>query len=74
MKIIQEFIADVKNGENIDVYLTVLVCTVIVVLDLVGIVQPSIVTAAILLTLVCFHSVRFLREKHLVNFVTPSSV
>jgi hypothetical protein len=43
MKIIQEFIADVKNGENIDVYLTVLVCTVIVVLDLVGIVQPSIV-------------------------------
>lgn len=51
MKIVQEFIADIKKGENIDVYLTVLVCTVVVVLDLIGVVQPSIVTAAILLTL-----------------------
>lgn len=51
MKIIQEFIADIKNGENIDVYLTVLVCTVVVILDLIGVVQLSIITSAILLTL-----------------------
>ena len=51
MKVVQEFITDIRNGENIDVYLTVLVCTVIVVLDVVGVAQPSIVTAAILLTL-----------------------
>lgn len=51
MNIVKEFITDIKTGENIDVYLTVLTCTVIVVLDLIGIVQPSIVTAAILLTL-----------------------
>jgi hypothetical protein len=41
MKIVQEFIADIKNGENIEVYLTVLVCAVVVVLDLIGVVQPA---------------------------------
>ena len=51
MNLFQEFIADIKNGENLDAYLTMLVSTVITILDLIGVVQSDIVTAAILMTL-----------------------
>jgi len=51
MKFLNEFLTDLRNGENIDVYLTLLVCAVIVILDVFGVVESAIVTAAILLTL-----------------------
>lgn len=51
MKFLNEFLKDVRNGENIDVYFTLLVCIVVVALDVFGIVEFTVVTAAILLTL-----------------------
>lgn len=51
MRFLNTVIADIQSGENIDVYLTILICAVVVIVDLFGVVQPGIITAVILLTL-----------------------
>lgn len=51
MKILTSILTDIKNGDNIDVYFAVLACFVIAGLDVFGIIQPEIITAATLLAL-----------------------
>lgn len=51
MKFIKELVDDIRNGENLDVYVGIVICVAVVVIDLMGIVKQSIVMAAVLLTL-----------------------
>ncbi len=50
-KFIEQIIADVQNGKYIDVYITIFICVLLTILDVLGKVQPDQLVGAILLTL-----------------------
>jgi hypothetical protein len=51
MKQLDLIVEDIRSGENVDIYLTILLCILVLVLDLFNLVQLEIVATAILLTL-----------------------
>ena len=51
LRFLRDVGADIREGKNIDVYLTVPLCLVVVLLDVLGIVNLTIVTSAILAAL-----------------------
>lgn len=51
MKILDSIITDIRNGENIDVYLIIVICAFVSVLGILGEVEYPVIAAAILLVL-----------------------
>ncbi|MGD2250326.1 MAG: hypothetical protein PVF58_18155 [Candidatus Methanofastidiosia archaeon] len=52
MKILDSIITDIRNGENIDVYLTIVICAFVSILGFLRVVEYPIITAAILMVLI----------------------
>jgi hypothetical protein len=51
MRYMREIIQDIRHGENIDIYITIIVALAIVILDLLGIAKPDVIISAVLLVL-----------------------
>ena len=51
MKYLKRFISDIKNGENIDLYLTIVISLLIITLDIFGIVKFDVILSAVLAVL-----------------------
>jgi hypothetical protein len=51
MKVIQKSWQDVRNGQNLDIYITVIIAVIVTVLGIIGVVNYEIISSAILATL-----------------------
>ena len=51
MTILSDILQDIQSGKNLDVYITILVALVVAFLAVFGIIEPAIVSSAILATL-----------------------
>lgn len=48
MKLLQNIERDIRNGENLDIYLTLIVSLIVVLLDVFGIIDQSVISSTIL--------------------------